>query len=193
VPWSGVTWFLSVAAVAASGAVAAFEGHWRRSAGVQVGFASHGGMWGDAILLPVANALIVPWIVAGVWLAAPLLTGAAASLVLHAWWHGGQRDGIREHMWPSRRTGRWQTDLSRAGWCHVVYVAGELTVLLAYVVTPMPARVVVAVSLILSVHVPLGVLLPAWIASTRVFREDIGQTVVALAAIWTVAAVKLSL
>ena len=127
--WSGATWIVSVAAVAVSGAVAAVEGHWRRSARVQVGFAGHGGMWGDAVLLPVVNALVVPWISAGEWLAWPLLAGAAASTALHAWWHGGHQHGVREHMWPSRPTGHWYADLSWAGWCHVVYVAFEVAVL----------------------------------------------------------------
>ena len=71
-PWSSLTWLISASAVALSGAVAALEAHWRRSDRVQVGFAIHGGMWGDAVLLPVVNALIVPWIWNGVWTAPPL-------------------------------------------------------------------------------------------------------------------------
>jgi hypothetical protein len=181
---------VSVAAVAVSGAVAAAEGHWRRSARVRVGFASHGGMWGDVILLPIVNALIGPWVVGGAWLMLPLFVGAAASVALHAWWHGGHQGGIRDHIWPSRRTGRWRGDLSRAGWCHVVYVAVEVAVLATYAVTPMPTRVVMLVSVLLTAHVPLGVILPAWSAARRVFREDLWQTALAIAAIWAVAGVK---
>ena len=188
--WSGAAWTVSVAAVAVSGAVAALEGHWRRSERVQVGFAGHGGMWGDALLLPAVNGLVVPWIPAGAWLACPLGAGAVASLVLHAWWHGGYARGIREHMWPSRPTGRWHADLSWAGWCHVVYVAFEVAVLLAYAATPIPPRVVVIVSLLLTAHVPIGVIVPAWSATRRVFREDLWQTGLAIAAIWAVAAIK---
>jgi hypothetical protein len=188
--WSGATWIASVAAVAVSGAVAAVEGHWRRSARVEVGFAGHGGMWGDALLLPVVNALVVPWIPSGAWLAWPLLAGASVSIALHAWWHGGHPHGVREHIWPSRPAGRWHADLSWAGWCHVVYVAFEVAVLVAYLVTPMPARVVLLVSLLLSAHVPIGVILPAWTATRRVFREDLWQTALAIAAIWAVAAMK---
>lgn len=190
--WSSLTWLVSVAAVAVSGAIAAAEGHWRRSARVQVGFSTHGGMWGDAVLLPAVNALVVPWISEGAWLAAPLLVGVAASIALHVWWHGGHRHGIREHMWPSRPTGRWHADLSWAGWCHVVYVAFEVAVLIAYVVTPMPLGVVMLVSLLLSLHVPIGVLVPAWTATGRVFREDLWQTALAIAAIWAAAEVKLA-
>ena len=95
-------------------------------------------------------------------------------------------------MWPTRPTGRWQADLSWAGWCHVVYVALEMALLLAYVVTPLPTGMVVLISLLLSAHVPLGVLVPAWTAARRIFREDVWQTAVAIAAIWAVAALKVS-
>jgi len=179
-----------MAAVAVSGLAAAIEGHWRRSARIDVGFAAHGGMWGDAILLPIVNALIVPWVSTGAWLVTPLFVGIAASMALHTWWHGGRTHGIREHMWPTRPTGRWHADLSWAGWCHVVYVAFEVAVLLAYAVTPVPPRVVVIVSLLLSAHVPIGVLLPAWSATRRVFRADLWQTALAIAAIWAVAMAK---
>jgi hypothetical protein len=147
-------------------------------------------MWGDALLLPVVNALVVPSIPAGAWLAWPLFVGIAASVALHAWWHGGHAHGIREHMWPSRPTGRWHTDLSWAGWCHVVYVAFEVAILVAYVVTPVPPRVVGLVSLLLTAHVPIGVLWPAWTATRRVFREDVWQTAMAIGGIWIVAAGK---
>ena len=80
--------------------------------------------------------------------------------------------------------------LSWAGWCHVVYVAFEIAVLTTYVVTPVPVGVVVLVSLLLCAHVPLGVLVPAWSATGRVFREDVWQTAGAIAAVWIVAAVK---
>jgi hypothetical protein len=93
-------------------------------------------------------------------------------------------------MWPSRPIGRWHADLSWAGWCHVVYVAFEVAVLAAYVVTPIPARVVGLVSVLLTAHVPIGVILPAWTAARRVFREDLWQTALAIAAIWTIAAAK---
>jgi hypothetical protein len=188
--WSTLTWFVSVAAVAASGAVSAWEGHWRRSDRVQIGFVGHPGMWGDAVLLPCVNALVVPWIAPGWWLAVPLGVGAAASAALHAWWHGGHGGGVREHMWPARPVGRWHADLSWAGWCHVVYVAVEMAILTAYVVTPMPPPTILAVSVLLTLHVPLGVLVPAWTATRRIFREDLWQTVVAIAAVWVVAAAK---
>ena len=120
--WSGVAVLASVVAVLVSGAVAAFEGHWRKRAGLDLGFANHGGMWGDLLLLPVANAVAVPWIEPGRWLLGPFAIAAIVSLVLHVWWHGGTPHGVRDHMWPTRPSGRWAADLSLSGWCHVAYV-----------------------------------------------------------------------
>jgi hypothetical protein len=188
--WSWPAWLISVAAVAASGAVAAMEGHWGRARGLDIGFGTHGGMWGDAVLLSAVNALVVPWVEFGSWLLWTLAAGAAGTVALHAWWHGGRGTGVREHMWPARPTGRWHADLSRAGWCHVVYVALEVALLVAYVATPMPASVVAAVTLLLTAHVPLGVLMPPWGAVRRVYREDVWQTALAILAVWAVAAAK---
>ena len=70
-------------------------------------------------------------------------------------------------MWPTRPSGRWAADLSLAGWCHVVYVTGELGLLLAWALSPAPPAVVWLVTIILSLHVPLGVLQPAWFATGR--------------------------
>ncbi len=191
VAWSWLAWGVSVAAVLLSGAVAAVEGHWRRSPRLDIGFATHGGMWGDLLLLSAVNALVAPWIRPGTWLLWATGVGALASIGLHAWWHGGHAGGLREHMWPTRSTGHWRRDLSWAGWCHVAYVAGEVTLLAAFVMTPMPTSVVLLVSALLTLHVPLGVLAPAWTATGRVFREDVWQTAAAITAVWVVAVGKL--
>jgi hypothetical protein len=148
-------------------------------------------MWGDALLLSAVNAIAVPWIEPGLFLAWTLAVGLAATIVLHAWWHGGHGAGFREHMWPSRPTGRWYADLSWAGWCHVAYVAFEVALLAAYTVSPMPAPVVLGVSLLLSAHVPLGVLLPPWSGARRVYREDVWQMVLAIVVVWAIAAAKM--
>jgi hypothetical protein len=95
-------------------------------------------------------------------------------------------------MWPTRPHARWAADLSMAGWCHVLYVAGELTLLLAYAASAVPQPVVLAVTAILSVHVPIGLLQPAWYATGR--RATSGGrrlTAAALGAAWVVAGVKL--
>ena len=50
-----------------------YEGCWAQRPGLDMGFANHGGMWGDLMLLPIANAVIVPHLTMGPWIA-----GAAA-------------------------------------------------------------------------------------------------------------------
>ena len=189
--WSWPAWVISVAAVAASGLVAALEGNWKRRRSLDVGFGAHGGMWGDALLLSAVNAIAVPWIAPGPWLAWALAAGLAATVALHAWWHGGHGVGLREHMWPARPTGRWFADLSWAGWCHVAYVAFEVALLAAYAASPMPATSVLAISLLLSAHVPVGVLLPPWSGARRVYREDVWQMVLAIGVVWAIAAAKM--
>jgi hypothetical protein len=184
-------WLVSVAVVLASGAVAAHEGHWRRRPGLDMGFADHGGMWGDALLLPIANALAVPSIAPGWWLLAPLAAGAAISWRLHIVWHGGATGGVRDHMWPARPTGRWAADLSRSGWCHVLYVAGEMGLLLAWAWSPSPAVAVWTVTTILSLHAPLGVLQPSWFATGRLLGAGVRLVILALGAAWLIAALKL--
>lgn len=182
--WSWTTWAVSVAAVAVSGLVAWVEGLWRRRPGLDIGFVNHGGMWGDAVLLPLANAAIVPWLAPGWWLAAPLALAAASSVAVHVWWHGGVPVGVRDHMWPSRPTGHWAADLSWAGWCHVAYVTGELGLLLAFAATLVPRDVVLLVTVVLTLHVPLGLLQPAWFATGRVFPAGLRLLAATLAAVW---------
>lgn len=185
-----MAWGVSVAAVAASGLVALAEGNWRKRPGLDIGFSQHGGMWGDAVLLPIANAAIVPWISWGWWMLWLVGVGAIASVGLHVWWHGATRHGVRDHMWPTRPTGRWAADLSRAGWCHVAYVTAELGLLLAYAATAVPARVVLLVTFVLSLHVPLGLLQPAWFATGGIPVAGTRLMAGAIAAAWLVAAAK---
>jgi hypothetical protein len=185
---SVLAWTVSVLTVVVSAATAWLEGNWRRRPNLDLGFANHGGMWGDLILLPFVNAVIVPWIRPGSWLAGPLAVAVPVSLWLHARWHGG--GGAREHMWPARSHGHWSRDLSVAGWLHVLYVIGQLTLLLAYAVTPVPTAVVLVVSAVLTMHVPLGLLQPARALTGR-WSPRHPLLIPALVLIWGVAAVKL--
>lgn len=183
---SATTWMLSVAAVAVSGVMAFREGTWRRRPGLDIGFVNHGGMWGDAVLLPIANAVIVPWLTPGWWLVLPVGVAGMASVAVHVWWHGGTRDGVRDHMWPARPSGHWARDLSLAGWCHVVYVTGELGLLLAGALSPTPPAVVLLVAAILTLHIPLGILQPAWYATGRVFPSGLRLMALCLTAVWLI-------
>ena len=92
---------------------------------------------------------------------APVALAAIVSLVLHVWWHGGTLHGVRDQYVagaPLRTMGGGSV---AAGWCHVVYVAGELGLMLAWALSPAPPAVVWLVTIILSLHAPLGVPQPA--------------------------------
>lgn len=196
------TWLVSVAAVGLSGATAWLEGNWRRRPGLAMGFRDHGGMWGDLLLLPLANAAMVPHLDLGWWIAPAVLVSTAASFLVHRlWYRGDQVDGTHEHMWPAHTHGTWPHDLSWAGWCHVAYVIAELTLLVGFLIHPMPIGVVVLVTAIFTVHVPLGLLQPRWfVVSGTTSGGDRwptvwkGQPLLApcLAALWLVAATKLA-
>lgn len=189
--WSWTAWGVSVAAVILSGALAWREGLWRRRPGLGMGFANHGGMWGDLVLLPLANAAILPHLTAGLWLPLALAVSTGASLWLHRFWYRGG-GGAGDHMWPARRRGTWSGDLSRAGWAHVAYVAAELTLLLGFLVHPAPDVVVLTVAGVFTVHVPIGLLQPRWFLTGRIasLREQ-PLLAPALAALWVVTVVKL--
>ncbi len=204
--WSWEAWAITTAVVIASAAVSAREGTFRRRAGLDLAFVEHGGMWSDLLLLPIVNAAIVPHLIAALTSPDSPATGrvlscayglcAALALALtiaaHRHWYRG--DGgrpWREHLWPHRHCGTWARDLSLAGWLHVIYMTGELAVILAYAITPVPDRVVWFVSGLLSVHVPIGILLPARVTTGRSHAgASRAMLVGALGAIWVVGALK---
>ncbi len=191
IEWSWLAWTVSVLAVVGSGLAAWLEGTWRRGGELDLGFVNHGGMWGDLVLLPLANAVIAPCLSPGAWLAGPLVVSAVVSVWLHVGWHGGGATGAREHMWPSRPYAHWSRDLSVAGWLHLLYVGGEVTLLLAYALTPVPASVVLIVAAVLTLHVPLGLLQPARLLTGR-WSARHALLAPALALVWTVGALKLT-
>jgi hypothetical protein len=158
-----------------------------------MGFVNHAGMWDDLVLLSIANAVIVPHLTWGPWVAVAATLATAASLWVHKHWYRGNRaDHSCEHMWPSRPRGTWHGDLSWAGWLHVLYVVGELTLLAGFLLHRMPPLAVAAVIAIFTVHVPIGLLQPRWFMTGRLasLRQQ-PLLLPCLAALWLVAAMKL--
>jgi hypothetical protein len=162
--WSWTTWLISVVAVLCSAALAWWQDNFFKRPGLDMGFFNHGGMWGDLVLLPIANALIVPHLAAGSWIATSIAVCLGLSAWVHVHWYRGDKPGAHslEHMWPSRPHRSWWRDLSWAGWAHVFYVAGQLTVLIGFFLFPMPDEVVAIVCVIFTLHLPLGLLQPRW-------------------------------
>jgi hypothetical protein len=70
-----------------SAAVAWAESNWSRRPGLAMGFANHGGMWGDLVLLSMANAVVIPYLTWGPWLIGALLISGLASLWVHRHWY----------------------------------------------------------------------------------------------------------
>lgn len=158
-----------------------------------MGFANHGGMWGDFILLPIANAVITPHLTVGSWIVAALIVATIASAWVHRHWHRGSSPSHScEHMWPSRPRGTWYGDLSLAGWLHVLYVIGELTILVGFLMHPMPDVTVIVVAAVFTIHVPIGLLQPRWFLTGRMASVRQQPLLVpCLAALWIVAAAKM--
>ena len=186
-----------------------------------MGFVNHGGMWSDLVLLSMANAVILPYLTIGWWIAAAAAISTLASVWAHIHWYGAtrpqgpqrqasatdrqhgleervaasgteRRDRRGDHMWPARVHGTWWRDLSWAGWAHVVYVSGELTILLGFTLHPVPADVVLFVAVIFTIHVPIGLLQPRWFLTGHIATVQ-EQPLLAplLLALWAATMVKL--
>jgi hypothetical protein len=220
VEWSWTTWLISAAAVVISGAAAWAEGHWIRRGRLAMGFANHGGMWSDLVLLSMANAVVVPHLTWGPWIVGGALVSGLASLWVHAFWYhppspigahvngewlasdgrdeahfrlpGDEVTRAGDHMWPTHANGSWWRDLSWSGWAHVVYVTGELTLLVGFLLHSMPSEVVMLVAAIFTVHVPIGLLQPRWYKTGHIATAS-EQPLLAplLLALWAVTMVKL--
>jgi hypothetical protein len=200
IDWNWAACGISVAAVVISAALAWAQGCFIKRPGLDMGFFNHGGMWGDLVLLPIANAAIVAHLQPGIWIAVGFALGLVWSASVHVYWYRGDK-AVRsprsslhstEHMWPSRPSGSWWRDLSWAGWAHVFYVAGELTVLLGFLLFPMPDEAVAVVLAVFTLHVPLGLLQPRWFLTGEIATPRKQPLLLPLlATLWVVAAVKL--
>jgi hypothetical protein len=202
-----------VAAVVVSAAIAWREGHLTRHHGLAMGFLDHGGMWSDLVLLSMANAVIVPHLTFGRWIPFALLVATVASVWVHLHWYhppasinssddmGLEQGRVSptpgfgesgDHMWPSHTQGLWWRDLAWAGWAHVVYVIGELTLLIGFLLHPAPEDVVLLVAAIFTIHVPIGLLQPRWFRTGHIATVQ-EQPLLAplLLTLWAVTMIKL--
>jgi hypothetical protein len=181
---------MSVSAVVVSGFIAWREGNGTRRPGLAMGFFEHGGMWSDLVLLSMANAVIVPHLTWGWWIGAAAFVSTLASVWVHRHWYSARGGG--DHMWPAHAHGVWWRDLSAAGWAHVLYVIGELTLLLGFALHAAPPEVVIFVTAIFTVHVPIGLLQPRYFLTGHIATVQ-EQPLLAplLLALWAVAMIKL--
>jgi hypothetical protein len=195
--WSWPAWLVSVGAVAVSGALAWREGNWKKRADLAMGFANHGGMWSDLILLSAANAVIVPHLRFGGWLIGAITLSAIASVLVHMHWYGHRPADANldqrgsNHMWPRRARGTWWRDLSWSGWAHVFYVIGELALLAGFLIHDVAGNAVLLVAIIFTIHVPIGLLQPRYFLTGHIATAAEQPLLIpCLGALWAVIAYK---
>ncbi len=163
---------------------------WRK---VKMPFLYHGGMWGDFLIMPIVNGLI--WNHLDAPLSAILITLAltgAITLAMHWLWGENPETRYQGHMWLPLGHNSWFRDLSIAGWLHVVFMTGEMTILALYVISPTPPTITTAVGILLTVFWPLGSLQPCYVMTGRWFdRNAVLASIAIVAGTWTVTAWKL--
>jgi hypothetical protein len=150
-------------------------------------------MWGDLIIMSVLTGLVFPHLVRGrIYVLSTLFVALAVTVVAHILWAKWMRsDGITGHMFPTNETGKWYLDMSGAGWMHVLVMSMLLTVVLMYAVSPVPKNVVIVGSLLLTMHVFLGMAQPNWHVTGELWTwKNFGPPLVMAALIWGIAVLK---
>ncbi len=192
------TWLISIAVVVLSALVTMAAGTFTIPRTSGMGFVNHGGMWSDLLLLPVANAVIVPQLriprgrraillaLAGV---ASLLTSIAMHVV---WMNLAWSQQSRAFMFTDEVRDAWYLALTPSGWIHLGYMTVEMTLLVWYALSPMPRRVTLSVTAVLLLHIPVAILQPGWYVSGKFFsRESTLPAIFVALTTLLVAAVKL--
>ena len=184
-----------VVAVVISGVVSLFEGT-ATSKRITIGFLNHGGMWGDFIVMSVVTGLVFPYLVRNrSYVLSALFIALTVTVVAHILWAKWMRsDGITGHIFPTHETGKWYLDMSGAGWMHVLVMAMLLAVMLMYAVSPLPRNVVISASLLLTVHLFLGMVQPSWYTTGELWTwKNFGPALVVTVLVWGIAAFKIQL
>ena len=184
-----------VLAVVISGAASFVDGTFT-SRRVTMGFLDHGGMWGNLIIMSVAAGVTVPYLVRSRIIAlSSLAIALLVTIIAHVHWAASMRhDGSTGHMFHIHQTGTWYLDLSTAGWMHVLVMTMLLTLALMYAVSPVPVKIVLAMSLLLTAHVFLGMVEPAWYCTGKLWTwPNFAPPLLAAGLIWGIAILKLRL
>lgn len=185
--------FFTIAGLVALSAIASLADGTFTNRRVTMGFLYHGGMWGDLILMSVVTGFVFPYFLTNPRFVIPaLLISCAVTFLAHVQWAQWMRkDGITGHVFPGHQTGVWYLDLSPAGWIHVVVMAVLLTAFVLYAISATPATVVFIVSILLSVHVLVGSVQPAWYCTGKLWSwPTVSVVLLSLGIIWTTAALK---
>jgi hypothetical protein len=195
--FSIITWLASVLYMVLAAYVARKEGVYT-SRSVTIGFINHGGMWGDFLVLPLVNGLIVPCVPRITAKRAIIGCGflACAAIIAffaHEHWAAiGKATGTTDFVFPSHSSGAWYNDLSISGYMHMVYMSVELSLLLAYAVVSMPVPKILWISGLLTTHVILGQVQPSWYSTGTIWNaRTMVPTVTTVLLTWLVGLYKI--
>jgi hypothetical protein len=195
--FSTIAWIVSVLYMALA-AYVSWKEHNFTHGFIKIGFVNHGGMWGDLIILPVVNGLVVPHfprITAKRSVVACALLACAITVAVFAheqWAAMGKALGTTDFVFPEHSAGIWYNDMSVSGYLHLVYMSLELTLILAYSMVSMPVRRILWVSGLLTIHVILGQVQPGWYSSGTIWNaRTIVPTFATVLLIWLVGLYKL--
>lgn len=116
---------------------------------------------GDPLVWPIFNALVGPhlWPIAGwpykisvfITIGALASAGFLASVIVHRLWWG--RDENLGHIfmgWTASSDTVFLVDLTQAGLAHFWFMAAQVTIVLAYIVMPMPREIACWVTMLLA-------------------------------------------
>jgi hypothetical protein len=169
-----------------------------RSGSVTMGFVEHGGMWGDFIILPIVNGLIVPCFPRPTVKRCLVSSGLAALAILatgfaHAQWDAmGRAAATTDFVFPRHNADVWYQDLSLSGYLHLAYMSVELALVLGYAVMPMSVRRVLLISGLLTVHLIVGQVQPGWYSTGVIWTaRTIVPTLATVLLTWLVALYKI--
>lgn len=196
-PFSQLACTAMFTVVLLSAGVSWFEGTFTGNS-VTMGFLNHGGMWGDLFIVPIVAGQIVPHIRRDRRLSLPIgvalvALSAIITIVVHQRWDAmGEALGTTDHVFPSHEASIWYRDLSLAGYLHVIYMSAVLALVLAYSLVPVPRSTVLLVSGLLTIHVVLGQVQPAWYSTGTISEPStIIPTTITVLLVWIVGAWKI--
>ncbi len=155
----------------------------------------------DLYVFPLINALVVPYLwptdgwpgklSAFIVIGTLVSAGIMVSGVFHqAWWGHDENLGHVFAKWRAISREFFMADMTRAGWVHFFFMAAQIAVMLAYIITPMPRVVLFWVSLLLSGFVILQQLQAHYIQKGNPMRS-LFNMMWQIVFIWAVAAFKL--
>jgi hypothetical protein len=197
---NAIAWFVTVFFVLLSGFISYCEGTFTSNGDQsQMGFINHGGMWSDLLLMPFINALLVPCFSRPnrkmlTFFIASIIIAGIVTVFLHIHWMGQHYDQyFFSHMFYIHPGEAWYQNITLAGWMHIVFMTIQLALLAMYTIFPMPSPVVWALSVIITLHIPIAVIQPGWYFTKKFWTmRNLLPAAILFVLTWLIAIAKLS-